>query len=60
MEEYHKVTTDTINYFECLDRYREDPNRTNKDLLLEAECDIREYYDLSKESMVPLSHSVRK
>lgn len=30
------------NYITALDKYRESPDRQNKDLLYEAECDIRE------------------
>ena len=31
-----------INYIITLDRYRESADRQSKDLLYEAECDIRE------------------
>lgn len=42
------------NYITALDRYRESPDRQSKDLLYEAECDIREKLKLPIEHLVEL------
>lgn len=44
-------TTLMTAYLKQLDAYREDPNRQNKDLLLEAEYDMREDTGMSTASM---------
>jgi hypothetical protein len=42
------------NYMAALDAYREDPNRTNKDHLLEAECETREKLNIPTEHLADL------
>lgn len=43
-----------LNYINALDRYREDPNRTNKDHLLEAEWNIRDVLGLPTDHLTTL------
>lgn len=42
------------NYIHCLDNYREDPNRTHKDLLFESEWNIREKMGLPTDHLEEL------
>lgn len=43
-----------IRYITALDKYRESPDRQNKDLLYEAECDVREKLKLSIDHLAEL------
>ena len=50
-ESYDESKCLLLHYFVALDEYRTDPNRTNKDLLLEAEYECRKKVGLSTDGL---------
>jgi hypothetical protein len=47
------------NYIQALDKFRDSPDRQSKDLLYEAECDIRVKLEMPTEHLKDLYRAAR-